>query len=999
MNNLYRIKIEDRIIGPFTKEQVGELYKKNKISGLEDCQIFPAGDWIMLKKHNELSKVIFSIINENQLDLSDNTILSLEEDFQDKFSEFKFDNNENKEIINYKELELESSGVEKTKVINLNNKNKLEEKTRMVIRENHVDELTEEFETIAPEFIPKKEKSERFSDNKTEIFKIEEVIKDLNKEASKYDKNLNLSDKEKYQNITSFNKIKKDSKKRPLKPIVILTIIALIFFMLFDGKESEIINPRRIKVIYPIEKPTINEEQSIKYYKKGIIEYSKNTYENKLFAANNFKKSLEYKYLNNPSLGWLIVIYSELLTNAEDRTKAYETIFKLIQIGKSKQLKDININMGSAIFYSSIKKYDTAIMLMENYLRVSKPSLKFLVEYLRVLLKAEKLSKASQVKNRIEKSPKKTVDYYYVVSKFYLINENFKKAYNVLLEGLNVYPNSVLLLLEVSKYYLENKKYASFREALKTIKKRKAESSPTYYAKYLEYVGMLAGITGDTKTAINMFKIALKINESSELYSKLSALELGGNEAEEQLIRESKIINLMNQVKRYMKERKWNEAFSKAIEATDLSKYYIPSHLLLAKVKLKRGYFEEALKTIEGLRSNYPLNSEIYFSLIDTYIKIRKFNDAKREIDIMSNTTKLIYRPEYASILGDFYYLKGHILLSIQWYLESLKRNPVNDLDYYKLGKIFLRARKYNKSKYNILKAIFLDPLNIDYHSVYAQILYELEGSDSAIGYLRNLLKENKDNPKILAEIAIYYYKEGKVREFNEYLNKIKIQPKIDPTVYKFLVKVYKTYDDQENVIKYSRKLVEIDPSDVESMMTLGSTLLSNKKLDEAVEVFNSVKKRLSSYPKVHYFLAKIYMEKNDLDAAIKLGLLEQEKNKDIYHGYYIVGEIYRRKGQYSLASKNLEKAISIDRNSVESLFALGWIKMRQDHAEQARELYFRARNQDKNNPLIRRELGFVFRKIGQRILAIEEFETYLKLNPGAEDRKKIERYIRQLRK
>jgi tetratricopeptide (TPR) repeat protein len=77
---------------------------------------------------------------------------------------------------------------------------------------------------------------------------------------------------------------------------------------------------------------------------------------------------------------------------------------------------------------------------------------------------------------------------------------------------------------------------------------------------------------------------------------------------------------------------------------------------------------------------------------------------------------------------------------------------------------------------------------------------------------------------------------------------------------------------------------------------------------------------------------------------------------------------------------------------------AMGWIKLAQRYYEQARDLYMRAKAREQDNPQIRRALGIIYQKIGQSKLALEEFEIYLKLDPGAKDRKAIEANIRALR-
>lgn len=140
------------------------------------------------------------------------------------------------------------------------------------------------------------------------------------------------------------------------------------------------------------------------------------------------------------------------------------------------------------------------------------------------------------------------------------------------------------------------------------------------------------------------------------------------------------------------------------------------------------------------------------------------------------------------------------------------------------------------------------------------------------------------------------------------------------------------------------------------------------------------------------------------MKSALEHGNKEIENNPNIYNGHFITGEIYRQtaitqnsKEFFPKSIKLLEKAISIEGNSIEALVALGWIKRKQGYYEAAREFYLRARKLDESNPYIRKELGHIYRNIGQSKLAVEEFQTYLQLDPGASDRTQIEAFVRQL--
>ncbi|MBF0207789.1 MAG: tetratricopeptide repeat protein, partial [Oligoflexia bacterium] len=62
-----------------------------------------------------------------------------------------------------------------------------------------------------------------------------------------------------------------------------------------------------------------------------------------------------------------------------------------------------------------------------------------------------------------------------------------------------------------------------------------------------------------------------------------------------------------------------------------------------------------------------------------------------------------------------------------------------------------------------------------------------------------------------------------------------------------------------------------------------------------------------------------------------------------------------------------------------------------------AQELYNKAAELDPNNPTIRRQLGYVYKSMGQTMLAIESFKAYLDLKPDAKDKAEITQIMKQL--
>ena len=57
MNLKYRIRLQnERVIGPFSIEEIGELFDKGHITGTELCQHFPIGEWKPLSTFDELKE-------------------------------------------------------------------------------------------------------------------------------------------------------------------------------------------------------------------------------------------------------------------------------------------------------------------------------------------------------------------------------------------------------------------------------------------------------------------------------------------------------------------------------------------------------------------------------------------------------------------------------------------------------------------------------------------------------------------------------------------------------------------------------------------------------------------------------------------------------------------------------------------------------------------------------------------------------------------------------
>jgi tetratricopeptide (TPR) repeat protein len=1057
MSKKYRIKLKnDRVVGPFVAEQIGELYTKGHVLGDEDCQIFPVGDWQPVNKFAELNAIIQKLVRGQKVDSSssDKTATfarinkpkkkKLSDQKSEGFQEFQY-NKEDASKVDYSALEEkyqeelqeiqdieselghestevvkeeEDSGIEKTVVINRSQLTESNEDKTVIVtpnpfrekKEEPVKEIVENNEEEIEEVIEDEVKEDVIkTDEATEFINVKELLPDLKQVTQQAEKEFEISEidesEEKKQEQEEIKKEEKEKKaalknngnKKKMKPIIALAFIVILWTLLFPEDEEKRLDPVRIKVRHPVASEFLDSEKSKEAFIEGVRIYKKGTYLAKIHAAKKFRESLHHQYKKNKALGYLVMAYAETFQNSRNIFSAKKKIFNLIEIGKSKLLTDVNMAVGAATFYLNIDKSHTANKIIENYIRINKPSVKLLSVYLRVLLNVGDYIEAKKVFELLKNIKNKQEITYLNIIYYYELNELRDKAREALKEARNKYPSSISLLLKFAQYQFESEEFKRFAKVLKVIDKLNAGRSPNHYSKLLEYKGILSAINGKNEIAAKLFKTALKINESDELRSKLSALELGGSNSVEKLIIESKILALVKKAKDSMKEAKWEQAFTYAIKASDMDSSYIPSHLLLGEIQVRRGYYEDAIKTFNRMKKEYPLNKRINVALVEAYIKAYKLSDAELELRTIAQS-KLNQSYIFSSLQAKYYYRRKFYENAIKKFKKSIKKNPINDKDYYLLAKIYLEHRKYKTAKNLLLRSIALDPINTEYHSMYANIMYEMDGADTAIGYLRNLLKDNKEDPKIIGEIAIYYYKNGQSQEFEEYKKRLENLSSTNASFYEFLIYSAELDDRDEDVIKYGKELIKINPGDLDIQIKLGSNLYDKGKYKEALEMFQQILSRLESFPRANYFLAKTYIKlKNYKDAEVS-AKKEIKLNRALEFGYFALAEVYKGQRKFKEAELNYKKSISRNGRYTEALMGMGWIKWKQGYLDQAREYYLKALKENQNNGEIHRALGYIYKDIGQGSLAIDSFKVYLDLTPGAKDRSRIKSLMKDLR-
>ncbi|MCT4642473.1 MAG: hypothetical protein N4A33_09265 [Bacteriovoracaceae bacterium] len=999
----YRAKINGRIVGPLSKSDIQNLIKNNKIKLGDDIQKFPDGDWKSLSSFPEFDsgavedktfiKNIFDF--KEDLELTDQKKL----DFP---KEYKFEKDQ--DILN------------KTKVIRVKNdddKTKITPETLKYLEQLKKDKEEQEKKALKEES-EKKEVEEKKIDLKndaTQFISLDDLKKDVSDEAVQNELQFarEIEEKNKNQNEIELTHTQDDSeyttettnkKKKLLIPVVILI---LLLFLFDDDKDKQNtqkkITVQAPKILFPRQFDTINELKAKEFYEKGLKILEKDTYINRVKAAIAFRVSTEHKFKSNPAMPALIKTYSQILEDSNTKTEDGTKIFKLIQIFRDKAITSSKYAEAISTFYQNMDKPYAAIKTIEkfNSITSNKPTVDLFAIYLKNLALIGDIAKANKVLSKLENVKSKSLDTAIAMIEFYnYIGEN-EKATILLNKQLKIKPYSVNLLLKKAKIELEKTNIDLFGKILDAIKKRSAEKSKIYYAKYLEFRGLQKVFEKDNKKATKYFKKSLLFNESSELRSKLANLELSQDPIANRLIEESKAIKLINKSKLNYKKGNKTIAFKLALDATNITENYIPAIVNLAKLQIDSGLFREAIDSLENLQRKNISDPDVTFTLIEAYLESYKLNDVKKLLSIIS-TSNLVEDYRYFSMTAMYYVYKEDFYNSVAWLQQAIKKNPLNEKMLFELSKILLEYRKYNKTKLFLNKLIDLNPVNLQYRINYSKVLYEVEGINSAVGYLYDILLDYPNNSKLLSAIGIYFYKSGQQKKYENIKEELLQLPKKDPSIYKFMIDSAKLDNEDKVLVENSLELLQLEPGNLKVRIELGKTYIKMEQYKKALAQFKIVESRLDSYPRLKYFMSKLYLLTDNNEKAIELAKEEVKLNPQNIEGYVLLGDVYQKQRKYIDAEDMYKKAQKINDNDIDTLLGLASINLKKSQFDIAVDLLKKARQLDPNKADTHKLLGDSYRKIGQSSLAIESYQIFLELSPNTRYKDEINTYIRTMK-
>jgi len=510
-----------------------------------------------------------------------------------------------------------------------------------------------------------------------------------------------------------------------------------------------------------------------------------------------------------------------------------------------------------------------------------------LFHYFYYLNRQQKDKAEAQFLKAVEKAPDK-VKPIMIAAGFYGISNEKDKAINLYKKALDLQPEDVQIRNAFAKFYFDINELDNAEAQIETSLKKRPNVFSTRMLK-----GELLVYKKSFAQAIELFnQLVTESPEDAAAYYFKGIAHLGNNE--------------LNQAR---------NAFIKSIEI-------VPGNMkakqVLANIYYRERSFDMAQKESEDVLAIFPGNYTSQLMLGNIYLSKKDFDNAKKAFESLINI------------------------------------DPHNPVGYYRMGLLNRILKKYDAAIENFNKALSINNRLID---VFANIIMvhtaknDLKGAlEKCDTYMSNVC----DSPVLCAIVhnikgGLYLAQNDKIKAENAYLEALKNYPDFLQPYYS-LAKIYLSNNQEAKAISQYQSIIEKNPNQAGPHMLLGriyemqqqydlsekhyrdalkinpdfapaannlAYMLTeqNKSLDEALMLAKKAKEKLYEDPSVMDTLGWIYFKKGLYDSAIVEFNDSLQKQPDNSEVHYHLGMVYYKKGETTLAKKELENALKLNKN------------------------------------------------------------------------------------
>ena len=202
--------------------------------------------------------------------------------------------------------------------------------------------------------------------------------------------------------------------------------------------------------------------------------------------------------------------------------------------------------------------------------------------------------------------------------------------------------------------------------------------------------------------------------------------------------------------------------------------------------------------------------------------------------------------------------------------------------------------------------------------------------------------KSQEKDPTYQYNLGVFYLNEGQLDRAVFHLNRSLTLKPDNYIAYHSLGLVHSIKGEMEKAVEYLQKALSSNPGSTETRNTLGAIYQEMGFLEKAEEEFKTAARdtNYKSRELPYYNLARLYVQKNQMDAAMEYINTALTLNSGLSMGHNLKGIIFEKQGLYGEAIDSYRRAVSKIPDDIGFNYNLAVAYFKNQEYQQAKEIF-----------------------------------------------------------
>jgi tetratricopeptide (TPR) repeat protein len=419
---------------------------------------------------------------------------------------------------------------------------------------------------------------------------------------------------------------------------------------------------------------------------------------------------------------------------------------------------------------------------------------------------------------------------------------------------------------------------------------------------------------------------------------------------------------------------------------------HVPALAVKTRLLMSEGQTEEALKTITVAITADPKEPAAQLLLGKVHLARLELEEARTAFNEALKLGSRDVAPQVE--LAKLHLQRGEVATAIGFVEQAIEADPDNLNAQLTMCQALIAQAEYSRAR-NVLKTLLLKfPTAPQVYDMAGTLALATNDRVQARRAWDHALTLDADNVDALGGISALYASEGKRREAKAFVEARLAEHPDRPGLLLLAAKVRMAEGDAAAAETALKKLIQVDPQNLQAYVYLGQMFVAQKRiLDAKKEYLAVIRQRPRSVP-AHTMMGLLCEAENDIPAAVEW----YQKAVQIEWRAAVASNnlawIYvTRNTNLDIALQLAEAATGAMSTQAEFFDTLGWVYYKKQLSTLAIRALKRAVDLDSLNAVHHYHLGMAYAAEGQDKIARKTLQTALKLRTdfdGADDARKV---------